>query len=203
MKDTCLFFVGLVLIFFAFSTSVDAEEIRISAAASLNDAVKEIVAEYRKDHPEVELLLNFASSGALAKQISAGAPADIYISANPKWMQQNGTPEIYCQVRHDLIALNRVPSSDDSSIEIDAVWIPDRYTEDTDKVYLRDNYKWAAVSFAVSEFYASRGDAKNAIIHFNEYLQLIGEAAIYPYQAERQRQFQTEKVGAIEDELAD
>ena len=32
------------------------------------------------------MLPNFASSGALAKQIVQGAPADIYLAANPKWM---------------------------------------------------------------------------------------------------------------------
>lgn len=64
-----------------------AGEIRISVAGSLIDAVKNVVAIYQQTHPEVELLANFASSGALAKQIIAGAPTDIYISANPKWMR--------------------------------------------------------------------------------------------------------------------
>jgi molybdate transport system substrate-binding protein len=30
--------------------------------------------------------MNFASSGALYRQIEQGAPADVYASANPKWM---------------------------------------------------------------------------------------------------------------------
>ncbi|MCA1796757.1 MAG: molybdate ABC transporter substrate-binding protein [Geobacteraceae bacterium] len=41
---------------------------------------------YERIHPEVDILPNFASSGALARQLSNGAPAHIYISANPKWM---------------------------------------------------------------------------------------------------------------------
>ena len=87
----CVF--GLLLCFTLAATPVFAAAVRISAAASLTDAVKELVAGYRQQHPEIELLPNFASSGALAKQIVAGAPADIYISANPKWMdylQQEG-----------------------------------------------------------------------------------------------------------------
>lgn len=70
-----------------------ASEVRISAAASLTDALKDLAENYRQGHPEAELLPNFASSGSLARQIVAGAPADIYISANPKWMaclQQQG-----------------------------------------------------------------------------------------------------------------
>jgi len=63
-----------------------AGEVRISAAASLTDALKELAVDYRQGRPEVEVLANFASSGALARQIEAGAPADIYISANPQWV---------------------------------------------------------------------------------------------------------------------
>jgi molybdate transport system substrate-binding protein len=81
-----IFALGLILLFAAFTIPADAEEVRISAAASLTDAVKELVIGYQRQYPEIKLLPNFASSGALAKQIYAGAPADIYISANPKWM---------------------------------------------------------------------------------------------------------------------
>ena len=87
-STTLLFFTALLLAMPAF-----AVEIRISAAASLTEAIKELVATYQQQHPEDQLLANFASSGALAKQIVAGAPADIYISANPKWLdylQQQG-----------------------------------------------------------------------------------------------------------------
>jgi molybdate transport system substrate-binding protein len=87
MKEKMIFCLSLIALFVAFSASADAEEIRISAAASLTEATKEIIALYQQHHPESRLLPNFASSGALAKQISAGAPADIYISANSKWME--------------------------------------------------------------------------------------------------------------------
>ena len=64
-----------------------AAEVRLSVAASMTDAAKELVATYQQQVGPVTLLPNFASSGALAKQIAQGAPADIFISANPKWMQ--------------------------------------------------------------------------------------------------------------------
>lgn len=93
MKNKILFFVSLILMFAAFTVAADADEVHISAAASLTEAVKELVVAYRAMHPDVELSANFAASGALAKQITAGAPSDIFISANPKWMdylQQQG-----------------------------------------------------------------------------------------------------------------
>ncbi len=64
-----------------------AAEIRLSVAASMTDAVKELGAVYSAAHPGVEILPNFGSSGALAKQIAQGAPADLFISANPRWME--------------------------------------------------------------------------------------------------------------------
>lgn len=87
MRNKILYFISILLLFVAFTVPADAEEVHISAAASLTEVVKELVAGYAQAHPQVELLPNFASSGALAKQIAAGAPADIYISANPKWME--------------------------------------------------------------------------------------------------------------------
>lgn len=86
-------FYGFLLLLLLFSTPVFSQEIRLSVAGSLTDVIKDVVASYRQNHPQVKLLVNCSSSGALAKQIVAGAPADIYISANPKWMvylQQQG-----------------------------------------------------------------------------------------------------------------
>lgn len=62
-----------------------AENILVLAAASTTDVLKECAAEYEKESKD-HILFNFASSGTLARQISTGAPADIYISANVKWM---------------------------------------------------------------------------------------------------------------------
>ncbi len=57
----------------------------VFAAASTTDAMKELAAGFEEAGGE-KIRFNFASSGALARQIDAGAPADIYISANTKWM---------------------------------------------------------------------------------------------------------------------
>ena len=62
------------------------KEVYIVAAASMTDAVKEIGANYEKQHPDVKLMYNFGSSGALQSQIEQGAPADVFISAAQKQM---------------------------------------------------------------------------------------------------------------------
>jgi len=63
-----------------------AETVRVAAAASLTEAFRALSAAYRAAHPQVEVQVNAASSGALARQLVAGAPADLFVSANPKWM---------------------------------------------------------------------------------------------------------------------
>lgn len=65
-----------------------AQELIVSAAASLTDAFKDIEPAFEKAHPGVDVVMNFASSGALYRQIEQGAPADVFASANPKWMQK-------------------------------------------------------------------------------------------------------------------
>lgn len=58
-----------------------AAEITVFAAASLTDSMKEIGTAYEKETGE-KVRFNFAASNTLAQQIEAGAPADIFFSAD-------------------------------------------------------------------------------------------------------------------------
>lgn len=64
-----------------------AGEVRISAAASLREAIGELTRLYGKTH-STTFLCNFGASGTLAQQILAGAPADIFISASEEWIDR-------------------------------------------------------------------------------------------------------------------
>ena len=61
-------------------------ELNISAAVSLKDALTEIQKNYQFKVPNVKLVFNLGASGSLQQQIEQGAPADIFISAAPKQM---------------------------------------------------------------------------------------------------------------------
>src|SRR6478736_5057199 len=61
--------------------SLQAAEINVFAAASLTDSLKEIAARYEKQSGD-KLVFNLGASSTLARQIEAGAPADIFFSAD-------------------------------------------------------------------------------------------------------------------------
>lgn len=61
-------------------------EVIVLAAASLTDALNEIITNYGKLNPDISVKPSYAGSGALQAQIEEGAPADIFMSASPKQM---------------------------------------------------------------------------------------------------------------------
>jgi len=64
------------------------EKIYIYAAASTTDAVNELLETYKKTgSTSAEFVAVFGSSGDLARQIEAGADANIYFSADTKWVK--------------------------------------------------------------------------------------------------------------------
>ncbi|WP_373945087.1 molybdate ABC transporter substrate-binding protein [Vibrio chagasii] len=62
-----------------------AEKLRVYAASSMTNAVNLLVEEFEKNH-SVDVIPVYASTSSLVRQIERGAPADIFISANEKWM---------------------------------------------------------------------------------------------------------------------
>lgn len=56
--------------------------LRVFAAASLTDAFRELAAAFELANPAFEVELNLAGSAALVTQIEAGAPFDVFASAN-------------------------------------------------------------------------------------------------------------------------
>jgi len=61
--------------------------VTVLAAASLTDALDEASAAYMAEHPNVEIVVSYGGSSALAEQIVSGAPADVFFAANEATMQ--------------------------------------------------------------------------------------------------------------------
>ncbi|MEE2981269.1 MAG: molybdate ABC transporter substrate-binding protein [Pseudomonadota bacterium] len=66
-----------------------AEPVVVFAAASMTDAVSALTHQYNESHDAV-VVASYAASSTLARQIEAGAPAQIYISANARWVDYLG-----------------------------------------------------------------------------------------------------------------
>jgi molybdate transport system substrate-binding protein len=64
---------------------IQAVEVTVFAAASLTDSLKEIAANYEKQSGD-KIAFNLGASSTLARQIEAGAPADIFFSADEAQM---------------------------------------------------------------------------------------------------------------------
>lgn len=68
-----------------FISPAKAADITVFAAASLKTALDKVAADWQAETGN-RVALSYAGSPALAKQIIAGAPADIFLSASPEWM---------------------------------------------------------------------------------------------------------------------
>ncbi|MDE3067052.1 MAG: molybdate ABC transporter substrate-binding protein [Verrucomicrobiota bacterium] len=78
---------GLVILAVAIlaAHALHAAPVTVFAAASLTDALKAVAADYEQ-HSDHHIVFNFAASSTLARQIEAGAPADVFFSADEGWM---------------------------------------------------------------------------------------------------------------------
>jgi molybdate transport system substrate-binding protein len=72
---------------FALGTAAQAEEVVVFAAASLKTALDQVAAEFEAETGD-RVTISYAGSNALAQQIIAGAPADIFVSAAVNWMDE-------------------------------------------------------------------------------------------------------------------
>ena len=88
MKRLYIPILALAIMLLGVTGQAQAKELIVSAAASLTDAFSDIEPAFEKLNPGMDVVMNFASSGALYRQIEQGAPADVYASANPKWMKK-------------------------------------------------------------------------------------------------------------------
>lgn len=62
--------------------------VNVFAAASLSSVMAEFEAAYEKANPDVDIVVNADSSGALLTQIQEGAPCDVFFSAAQKQMDE-------------------------------------------------------------------------------------------------------------------
>ena len=123
MRWSCAILESLVLLLVAapLSPTATAADVTIFAAASLKEALDEQARQFEAG-TRSKVIVSYGASNALAKQIEAGAPADIYISADVDWMNYIDERRLLApNTRTDLLRNTLVliaPSSSHSTLKI-------------------------------------------------------------------------------------
>lgn len=90
-----------------------------------------------------------------------------------RWMHDQGYPTHYWQVGHDVLGIYRAPSDSGKVLEVRCVSMPKEYTAD-EAPRIRDQFHKGVAHYALSEYYASRGDASRAAENYTAYIEMAG-----------------------------
>lgn len=99
-----LFIVSTVAV--VISGEARADELVVSAAASLTNAFTAVGEVFEQQHPDTKVLLNFGASDVLMQQIVKGAPADVFASADQKAMDKAAAKKVIVPATRKDFAAN-------------------------------------------------------------------------------------------------
>lgn len=87
------------------SEELESTQITVFAAASLENALNEIIKKYNETQPNVTIIPSYDSSGTLLAQIEEGAACDVFFSAAQKQMDtlQNDDQLVVDGTRHNVV----------------------------------------------------------------------------------------------------
>ncbi|WP_027859164.1 molybdate ABC transporter substrate-binding protein [Marinobacterium jannaschii] len=116
----------LLLMLFTAMPASATERITLFAAASMTNALQEVISRFEAQQ-DIEVTPVYAASSALARQIARGAPATVFISANRKWMdylQQQGVvePSNRATLLNNRLVIIASRDYNTESISLDAGW---------------------------------------------------------------------------------
>lgn len=143
--------------------------ITVFAAASMTNALEQAKSEYLKTHPKAEIDLSFASSSVLARQINQGAPANIFVSANQKWMDYLAEKgNIEADSRRDLASNALVMIAPESSKVSNVNLAQNQWIQDLGNSYL---------AVGNPDHVPAGKYAKAALQHFNQWPEVENKLA--------------------------
>ncbi|ALC04721.1 ABC transporter periplasmic component [Corynebacterium deserti GIMN1.010] len=90
------------------ATSGLSSSATIFAAASLTNVAEDLAEAFKEYNPDAELIFNFAGSSALVRQISEGAPSDLFISADTANMDDALALPEFADSRSEVITTNKL-----------------------------------------------------------------------------------------------
>ncbi|MFQ5915068.1 MAG: molybdate ABC transporter substrate-binding protein [Nitrospinota bacterium] len=102
------FLLCLSLLMLASAPRGAAAGLIVSAAISLKESFQRIAREFEKAHRQYQVVLNFASSGYLQRQIEQGAPVDVFASAAVRQMDALEKAKFLHPGTRRIFATNRI-----------------------------------------------------------------------------------------------
>ena len=119
MRRRCLALLAVTSLLTLSAAAPHRAPLTVFAAASLTDAFNQLADTLRHRQPDLRIDINFAGSQALAMQIEQGAAADVFASADDRWMthvHDSGfvAGEVRTFVRNRLVVI--VPKSNPARI---------------------------------------------------------------------------------------
>jgi len=106
MKSFVLALIG-ALILAPLPTAAQDAQVTVFAASSLQNALTEAAAAYKAKTGKT-VRFSFAASSAIARQIEAGAPADIFVSADAEWMDYLAERRLIATATRTNLLINRL-----------------------------------------------------------------------------------------------
>lgn len=131
------------------TTTAEPVELTIMAAASLTEVLAELETAYETENPNVDLVINLASSGELQTQIEQGVAADVFISAAQKQMTALNDESLMVSDSIVDLLINKLVVVVPSDSTADLKEVADILTMDGDYVSMGDPASVPAGQYAV------------------------------------------------------
>lgn len=155
--------------------STKEHELFISAASSLSDVLPKLSDAFESENPNTTLTLNYGASGKLAQQIQQGAPVDLFLSADQKWMDNLSEQKMILNNTRANFTQNKLVlvSTKNANLRIDN--LKGLLTSGLDQIALGNPESVPAGSYAKEVLTASGiwKDIKNKLVYAKDVRQVL------------------------------
>ena len=99
--------IALAALIFPVSVAAD-NELVVAVAASLREPMLALARDFEVQHPKVRVRVSFGASSNLARQIRLGAPIDVFVAADRRWVVNLVELGLVAPDGHFALASNRL-----------------------------------------------------------------------------------------------
>lgn len=156
------------------SSAADHEEVnlKVLAAASLQESFTEISEEFTAEHPKVTVDFHFAGSSTLAHNLEAGAPADVFATADETHMDRVQDAKLIHSETREIFATNTLVGIVPADNPKDISRLEEANADDVNLVICAPQVPCGALSQALAE---TNGMTLNAVSEEQQVSDVLGK----------------------------